>query len=120
MVKQSVFDRGDIVRVCLNPTAGREIKGNFRPCLVLSPKAFNRLGITLIAPITQGGNYARIEGFTVTLMGLGTDTQGVILINGIRMLDLIARKAIKIEIAPPEIVDEVLAILATVIDFETN
>ncbi len=116
MVKQSVFDRGDIVRVCLNPTAGREIKGDFRPCLVLSPKAFNRLGITLIAPITQGGNYARVEGFTVTLLGLGADTQGVILISGIRMADLVARKATKVETVPPGIVDEVLAILATVIE----
>ena len=116
MVKQSVFDRGDIVRVCLNPTAGREIKGEYRPCLVLSPKAFNRLGITLIAPITQGSNYARVEGFTVILMGSGTDTQGVVLISGIRMADLTARKATKVENAPPEIVDEVLAILATIID----
>ena len=116
MVKQSVFDRGDIVRVFLNPTAGREIKGDYRPCLVLSPKAFNRLGITLIAPITQGGNYARLEGFTVTLMGAGTDTQGVVLISGIRMADLTARKAVKVENAPTEIVDEVLAVLSPIID----
>ena len=69
VVNLQVFDRGDIVKVCLNPTAGREIKGDYRPCQVLSPKEFNRLGITLIVPITQGGNYARVEGFTVTLMG---------------------------------------------------
>ena len=118
MVKKAIFDRGDIVRVCLNPTAGKEIKGDHRPCLVLSPKAFNRLGITLIAPITQGGNYARVEGFTVTLMGSGTDTQGVVLISGIRMADLVARKASKIENAPSEIVDEVLAILATLVESE--
>jgi mRNA interferase ChpB len=116
MVRKAIFDRGDIVRVCLNPTAGKEIMGDFRPCLVLSPKAFNRLGITLIAPITQGGNYARVAGFTVTLMGLGTDTQGVVLISGIRMVDLVARKATKIETAPTEIVDEVLAILATLVE----
>ncbi|MEE9425239.1 MAG: type II toxin-antitoxin system ChpB family toxin [Methylococcales bacterium] len=116
MVKQAVFARGDIVRVCLNPTAGRETKGDFRPCLVLSPKEFNRLGMTLIAPITQGGNYARVEGFTVTLMGTGTDTQGVLLISGIRMVDLVARKASKIESAPSGIVDEALAILTTIID----
>ncbi len=115
MVRKAIFDRGDIVRVCLNPTAGKEIKGDYRPCLVLSPKAFNRLGITLIAPITQGGNYARVEGFTVTLMGSGTDTQGVVLISGIRM---VARKAAKVETAPPEIVDEVLAILATLVEPE--
>jgi len=118
MVRKAIFDRGDIVRVCLNPTAGKEIAGDFRPCLVLSPKAFNRLGITLIAPITQGGNYARVAGFTVTLMGLGTDTQGVVLISGIRMVDLVARKATKIETAPAEIVDEVLAILATLVEPE--
>jgi mRNA interferase ChpB len=116
MVRKAIFDRGDIVRVCLNPTAGKEIKGDFRPCLILSPKAFNRLGITLIAPITQGGNYARVEGFTVTLMGSGTETQGVVLISGIRMADLVARKATKVEIAPTEIVDEVLAILATLVE----
>ena len=116
MVKQSVFVRGDIVRVCLNPTAGREIKGDYRSCLVLSPKAFNRQGITFIAPITQGCNYARVEGFTVTLRGSGTDTQGIVLINGIRMADLVASKATKVEDAPPEIVNEVLAILITVID----
>lgn len=116
MVRKAIFDRGDIVKVCLNPTAGKEITGDFRPCLVLSPKAFNRLGITLIAPITQGGNYARVAGFTAILMGLGTDTQGVVLISGIRMVDLVARKATKIETAPPEIVDEVLAILATLVE----
>ena len=117
MVKKAMFGRGDIVRVCLNPTAGKEITGDFRPCLVLSPKAFNRLGITLIAPITQGGgNYARAEGFTVTLIGSGTDTQGVVLISGIRMAELVARKATKVETAPSEIVDEVLAILATLVE----
>ena len=118
MVRKAIFDRGDIVRVCLNPTAGKEIKGDYRPCLVLSPKAFNHLGITLIAPITQGGNYARIEGFTVTLMGSGIDTQGVVLISGIRMADLVARKATKVETAPTVIVDEVLAILATLVESE--
>ena len=116
MVRQPVFDRGDIVRVCLNPTAGKEIKGDYRPCLVLSPKAFNRLGVTLIAPITQGGNYARIEGFTVTLMGSGTDTQSVVLMSGIRMIDLAAHKATKIEKAPLQIVEESLIILATIIN----
>ena len=118
MVRKAIFDRGDIVRVCLNPTAGKEITGGYRPCLVLSPKAFNRLGITLIAPVTQGGNYARVEGFTVTLMGSDTDTQGVVLISGIRMADLVARKATKVETAPSEIVDEVLAILATLVESE--
>ncbi len=112
----AVFERGDIVRACLNPTAGNEIQGDMRPCLVLSTKQFNKLGLTLIAPITQGGNYARFEGFAVTLMGSGTDTQGVVLANGIRSVDLVARKAVKVEKAPAEIVSEVLAIVAAILE----
>lgn len=110
------FNRGDIVRLCLNPTAGKEIRGDYRPCLVLSPKAFNRLGITLIAPITQGGQFARHQGFCVTLMGTGLQTQGVVLLNAIRMVDLSARKATLLETAPDDIVEEALAILETILN----
>lgn len=112
----AIFDRGDIVRACLNPTLGNEMQGDFRPCLVLSPKAFNKLGLTLIAPITQGGNFARFQGFSVSLMGTGTETQGVILVNGVRSVDLKARKAKKIESLDSEIVDEALAILSAILD----
>lgn len=112
----SVYDRGDIVRVNLNPVAGSEVQGNSRPCLVLSVRAFNRLGSTLVAPITQGGNYSRVQGFTVPLMGTGTETQGVVLINGVRMMDLRARQSRKVESAPEELVNEVLAKLQTIIE----
>lgn len=112
----AVFDKGDIVRVCLNPTEGKETQGDFRPCLVISPKAFNKLGLTLIAPITQGGNFARTEGFAVPLIGSGTETQGVVLVNGIKSLDLVARKAVKIEKVPQMIIDEVAAILMAIIE----
>ena len=112
----AVFERGDIVRVCLNPTAGNELQGDMRPCLVLSPKAFNKLGLTLIAPITQGGNYARFQGFSIPLMGTGTETQGVILINGIRSVDLNARKAKKVESVPSEILAEALAVLNAILE----
>ncbi len=112
----AVFERGDIVRACLNPTAGNELQGDMRPCLVLSTKQFNKLGLTVVAPITQGGNYARFEGFAVTLMGSGTDTQGVVLANGIRSVDLTARQAVKVEKSPAAIVNEVLAIVAAILE----
>lgn len=112
----SVYDRGDIVKVNLNPVAGSEVTGEFRPCLVLSVKEFNRLGSTLVAPITQGGNFSRVHGFTVPLMGTGTETQGMVLINGVRMIDLRARQSRKVEEAPKELVDEVLARLQTIIE----
>jgi mRNA interferase ChpB len=47
-----MFDRGDLVRVCLNPTLAHEQRGDFRPALVLSPAAFNALGVAMVAPIT--------------------------------------------------------------------
>ena len=60
-----------------------------------------------------------IQGFTATLMGLGTDTQGIVLVSGVKMMDLVARKATKIESAPIALVDEALAILESMIEGET-
>ncbi|WP_175949420.1 type II toxin-antitoxin system ChpB family toxin [Burkholderia vietnamiensis] len=116
MVKRVKFDRGDIVRVSLNPTIGREQQGDFRPALVLSPAAFNALGMALVAPITQGGEFARFAGFAVPLSGSGTETQGVALVNMVRMLDLDARGARTIERAPAEVVEDALARLQSIIE----
>ncbi|MES2011501.1 MAG: type II toxin-antitoxin system ChpB family toxin [Pseudomonadota bacterium] len=116
MVSRVRFDRGDIVRVNLNPTAGREQQGDFRPALVLSPAAFNALGVALVAPITQGGDFARFAGFAVPLSGSGTETQGVALVNMVRTLDLESRGARKVERAPAEVVDDALARLQTILD----
>jgi mRNA interferase ChpB len=104
----AVFERGDIVAVPLNPTLGHEQRGT-RPALVLTTKEFNKLGDTLVAPITQGGDYARHAGFAATLAGTGCKTQGVALMNKIRMLDLVARKARRIERAPQVVIDDAMA-----------
>ena len=111
-----VFDRGDIVRVSLDPVIGRELQGEMRPVLVLSTRAFNALGTALVAPITQGGNLARFAGFAVPLMGAGTQTQGVVLVNAVRSLDLQGRGAKKIETAPAFVMEDVLARLRAIID----
>lgn len=111
-----VFDRGDIVRVALNPVVGHELQGDMRPVLVLTPKEFNRLSNPWVAPITQGGDYARVAGFAVTLMGAGTQTQGVVLSSGVRNLDLAARGAKFVEKAPEEVVDEVVARIVAILE----
>lgn len=117
MVKRRGFERGDIVRVSLNPTVGRELQGDLRPALVLSTREFNVLvGTALVAPITQGGNLARVAGFTVPLMGSGTETQGVVVLSAVRMLDLEVRGARKVEVAPSVIVEEALARLASIVE----
>src|SRR5580698_1692077 len=116
MLRRFKFDRGDIVRVSLNPTAGREAQADFRPALVLSPAAFNALGVALVAPIAQGNDYARFAGFAVPLAGSGTATQGAVLVNLVRTLDLQVREAKRIERAPSAVIDEALARLQTLLD----
>ena len=104
----AVFDRGDIVSVPLDPVLGYEQRGT-RPALVLTTKNFNRLGDVLVAPISQGSDHARYAGFAVSLTGSGCKTQGVALVNKIRMLDLTARQAKKIERAPPMVIEDALS-----------
>lgn len=104
----ALFDRGDIVNVPLDPVLGHEQRGT-RPAMVLTTKNFNRLGDVLVAPISQGGDHARYAGFAVTLTGSGCKTQGVVLVNKIRMLDLAARQARKIERAPVMVIDDALS-----------
>ncbi|RCL02105.1 MAG: mRNA interferase toxin MazF [Candidatus Tokpelaia sp. JSC188] len=110
------FERGDIVRVNLNPVSGREIKGEARPALVLTGSSFNRLGDVLVAPITQGGDFSRVAGFAITLTGTGCKTQGVVLINKIRMLDLVTRQAAVIEQVPQVVLDDALARLIALLE----
>ena len=111
----AIFDRGDVVSVPLDPAIGHEQRGT-RPALVLTTKEFNRLGDVLIAPITQGGDFARYAGFAVSLTGTGCKTQGVALVNKIRMLDLTARKARKVERVPQEVIDEAISRLEALLE----
>src|SRR5262245_28776897 len=109
------MDRGDIYRVNLNPTSGREQAGS-RYVMVVTPQEFNTLGTPVVCPITQGGNFARDRGFAVSLMGLGLLAQGVVLCHQPRALDLNARSARFIERAPPDVVDEVLSKIAVLFE----
>lgn len=103
------MERGDIYLVSLNPTSGHEQQGT-RPVLLVSPGAFNRLTNTpIVVPITGGGNFARTAGFTVSLMGAGTKTTGVVRCDQPRALDIASRNGRKLESVPVAILDEVLA-----------
>ena len=111
----ATFDRGDVVSVALDPAMGHEQRGT-RPALVLTTKEFNKLGDVLVAPITQGGDFARYAGFAVTLTGTGCRTQGVALVNKIRMLDLAARRARKVERVPQEVIDDAIGRLEALLE----
>ena len=107
--------RGEIWQINLNPTAGKEQQG-IRPVLIVSQQEFNRSGLGLVCPITQGGNQSRFAGFAVTLIGGGTKTQGILMCNQPRTVDCVSRKGKFIELAPESVVSEVLARIQTLID----
>lgn len=105
------MNRGDIYIVALDPTPGHEQPGR-RPVLVISPAAFNQATkLPVILPITRGGELTRRVGFAVPLSG--TRTTGVVRCNQPRVLDLYARRGRKVEAVPKEILDDVLARIAT-------
>ena len=107
--------RGEIWFANLNPAAGRE-QQRARPVLVVSEKEFNRLGLCVVCPITQGGQQSRYAGFAVTLMGTGCETQGVVMCNQPRTLDLAARAGRFVEAVRSDLLEEVLARLQPIFD----
>ena len=103
--------RGDIYLVSLDPTEGREQRGS-RPVLVVSPTEFNEATkLPVVMPITNGGEFARRLGFAVAVTGI--KTTGVIRCDQPRVIDLTARHGRKVDTLPQEILDEVLAKVAT-------
>lgn len=94
-----MFQKGDIVKVNLNPTKGHE-QGNFRPALVMNSVLLPG-GLNIVLPITSKQKSYPLE----VELDDRTTTQGVILCFQIRTVDLAARGASLIEKAPDDIVE---------------
>jgi mRNA interferase ChpB len=104
-----VPNRGDIVHLQFDPASGREMNGPHFG-LVLSAKEFNKQGLAVICPISQGqAASARTYGTVVTLMDSGTDTQGSVHCHQLKSLDWVQRRAQFKENVPVYVMDEVLA-----------
>ena len=105
MVKPYVPDRGDIIKLSFSPQVGRE-QAEYRPALVLSPLAYNRIShLVLACPITN-----TIKGWKFeVILPPEMKTSGVILTDQIRALDWQERKAKFIEKATIEVIQEALA-----------
>lgn len=105
--------RGDIYLVTLDPSQGHEQQGT-RPVLIVSPDAFNRVTrVPIVLPITSAGAFARNAGFAVSLATAGTRTTGLVRCDQPRPIDLAARNGRRLESVSAEILDEVLARVAT-------
>jgi mRNA-degrading endonuclease toxin of MazEF toxin-antitoxin module len=109
------IQRGEILKINLNPTLGREQTGNARPCLVLSQTKYNlaRQGIVVITPITS-----TIKPEVKMMIPIPQDfkIKGSVIAEQVRTLDLNQRwwKTTG-EILPEEFVNHVVAILNLII-----
>jgi mRNA interferase MazF len=91
-----VPDKAHIVKANFDPQAGHEQAG-WRPALVLSPAAYNRIGLAIVVPITN-----QVKGYPFEVsVPAGLATTGVILSDAIRSVDWRARKVRFVEVLPP-------------------
>jgi mRNA interferase MazF len=93
------FNKGDIVKVDLNPIKGHE-QGNYRPVLVMNAVPLPS-DLSVVLPITSKRKTYPLE----VELDNRTKTQGMILCFQIRTVDLTSRKATFIEKAPADIVE---------------
>jgi mRNA interferase MazF len=103
--------RGDLVWLHLNPQTGHEQAGR-RPALVLSPESYNgRVGLAILCPVTS-----REKGYPFEVaLPPGGAVEGVILSDQVKSLDWRARRAERIEVLPPQVTEEVLQKLGTLL-----
>lgn len=110
----TIFEQGDIVYLDFDPQAGHEQRGR-RPALVVSNNLFNRISsLTMVCPITHTD---RGHPFHVRLDSR-TRTDGVIMCDQARMLDLNSRRASYTEKAPAELVAEAVDIITGFIEIK--
>lgn len=84
-----VPERGDVVRISLNPQAGHEQAGR-RPAVVVSPRSYNgKVGLGLFCPITS-----RVKGYPFEVaLPTRFPVEGVVLADQVKSLDWRARQA---------------------------
>lgn len=100
----TVFEQGDIIYMDFSPQAGHEQAGR-RPALVISKTAINRRSsMTMVCPITHTPR----KFFFQPKLPDGLKTDGYVLCNQARFLDLSARNASFQEKVPQEFLAKVV------------
>jgi mRNA interferase MazF len=106
-----MVSQGDLISLNFAPTKGREQSGE-RPALVISNTKYNRQsGFVLACPVTR-----TIKAMNIRVpLDERTKTQGDILCEQIRIIDLLERPYHVIETAPPDILQNVYKIINALI-----
>lgn len=108
--------QGDIIWITLDPQTGHEQKGR-RPALVVSNNIFNAFARTaaMVCPITNTDRNIPIQ----RKLDERTKTNGVIMCDQAKILDLQKRHADFIERLPTDILFEVVDIIGGFVEIDT-
>ncbi|MCL2047474.1 MAG: type II toxin-antitoxin system PemK/MazF family toxin [Defluviitaleaceae bacterium] len=102
-----MVSQGDIIIINLSPTKGREQSGE-RPALVISNTKYNKKsGFVLACPITSTTRAIDVR----VPLDSRTKTQGDILCEQVRMIDLTTRPYRIIEAVPRDILQKVYKVV---------
>jgi mRNA interferase MazF len=102
-----VPEKGDLIALSFDPQTGHEQKGR-RPALVISNYLFNRhTGLAIVCPITRRDRKIPFH-LAVHTKSLVT---GFVMVDQIKSVDYIARKARLIGKAPSRLVTDALSVL---------
>ena len=112
MAARYVPARGDLVWLQLDPRAGHE-QGGRRPALIVSPQIYNsRVGLALCCPVTS-----QVKGYPFEVaLSASSRLSGVVLADQLKSLDWNARQARRIESVSPDVLEEVLAKILTLLE----
>jgi len=103
--------QGSIVLVDFDPTKGREQAG-YRPAVVISQTAYNqKRALAFICPITSSSKPLRFR----ILLDDRTQTQGDVICEQVRAIDLLARKCKVVEQLPKDLLKQVLRAVSVII-----
>ena len=110
MVKEYIPQKGDLVILTFDPSAGHEQQGR-RPALILSNESFNKaLGLAIACPIT---NTNRDFPFHVEVKS--ENLTGFIMTEQIKSIDYKVRKAKFVEKVNDDVLAKVLGITESII-----
>jgi len=108
--------QGDIIWVDFDPIKGREQAGH-RLAVVISQTEFNRIrNLAIICPITSNIKPLRLH----VVLDKRTQTQGDIICEQVRTVDLLARKCKIIEQLPKDKLEYVLEAVSALIAIEED
>jgi len=106
-VPRYIPQKGDFITLTFDPQSGHEQKGR-RPALVVSNDLFNRhTGLAIVCPIT---NTNRNIPFHVPIPD-NTGITGLVMVDQVKSVDYMSRRARRIGKAPAPLLEKVLGIL---------